>query len=237
MAALLLHGDNQFQSRQRLGQLIDEYTQRGYLVKRLEAAKVSEAELTTTLSAQNLFQEPTLVVIEGLHSLQTSNRKKKLILLITEIIPRLESEQKALVLWETRSLTKTMLKPFLAAGAEAQEFPVSQMLFKWLEQLSPQPTAKPNLLKTFQTVLDQENEFLVLTMLARQIRLLLQVKAGEEPSVPPFLKSKLARQAGLFTFEKLLEVHQKLFFIDRRSKSSGHHLNLKQELDLLLITL
>lgn len=238
---VLIHGDNTFKSREKLGSLIDELKTQAVELSRFDAPNLTLNELENTLLSNALFAQPEAILIEGLHSLPTSGRKKELLEYCSAYLQKQNNEPdsypKQLILWEKRLLTKTMLKPFVLHGAEIFEFKVSSQLFKWLESLSPEKTKKTSLLVALQTVLDQENEFIIFTMLARQIRLLLEIKSGAAPKIAPFLVSKYKKQASLFTEQQLLEIHQKLVQIDTNIKTSGSHLTLAQQLDLLVLKL
>jgi hypothetical protein len=236
---VLIHGDNTFKSREKLGAVIDQIKNQSIEITRFDAPSLSLSELENALLSNALFVQPEAILIEGLHSLPTSGRKKELLTYCSDYLQKQgkdpESYPKQLILWEKRLLTKTMLKPFVAAGAEVFEFKVSSQLFKWLESLSPEKTKKTSLLVALQTVLDQENEFIIFTMFARQVRLLLEIKGGSVPKVAPFLVAKLKKQASLFTEQQLLEIHKKLVQIDTHTKTSGSHLTLAQQLDLLVL--
>lgn len=236
---VLIHGDNTFKSREKLGAIIDQIKNENIEITRLDAPSLSLNDLENALLSNALFVQPEAILIEGLHSLPTSGRKKELLSYCSEYLQKQskdpESYPKQLILWEKRLLTKTMLKPFVAVGAEIFEFKVSSQLFKWLESLTPEKSRKTSLLVSLQTVLSQENEFIIFSMFARQIRLLLELKSGSLPKVAPFLVGKLKKQAGLFTEQQLLEIHKKLVQIDTNIKTSGSHLTLAQQLDLLVL--
>lgn len=248
MHMLILHGENQFDSRKQLGNAISDYTSRGYRIIRLEAIKVNRSVLEEAFGTHSLFAQPELIIIEGLHGLPVSAKKKELIeLLITQLknddsaadddTAGDSENQKECILWESRTLTKTMLKPFVSLGATIREYPISQMLFRWLDSLSTNSQSKPQQLKLLATTLEQENEFIVFTMLCRQIRLLLEVKTGGMPKVAPFILTKLQKQARVFTEDQLLSVHQRLSRIDLQMKSSQGYLGLPAQLDLLILSL
>ena len=237
--SVLIHGDNTFKSREKLGLVIDQIKTQSVEITRFDAPSLSISDLENALLSNALFVQPEAILIEGLHSLPTSGRKKELLTYCTDYLQKQsqdpESYPKQLILWEKRLLTKTMLKPFVSAGADIFEYKVSSQLFKWLESLSPEKSKKTSQLIALQTVLDQENEFIIFTMFARQIRLLLEIKGGSVPKVAPFLVGKFQKQASLFTEQQLLEIHRKLVQIDTHIKTSGSHLTLAQQLDLLVL--
>jgi DNA polymerase III delta subunit len=236
---VLIHGDNTFKSREKLGTVIDQIKAQSIEITRLDAPSLSLNDLENALLSNTLFGHPETILIEELHSLPTSSRKKELLTYCSEYLLKQstdpESYPKQLILWEKRLLTKTMLKPFMSVGVEIFEYKISSLLFKWLESLTPEKSRKTSLLVSLQKVLSQENEFVIFSMLSRQIRLLLEIKSGSVPKVEPFLVSRLKKQAGLFTEQQLLVIHKKLVQIDTHVKTSGSHLSLAQQLDLLVL--
>lgn len=233
----VIHGDNTFKSREKLGSVITQAKDLDHTIIRLEAAKLSLQDLEQALQASSLFAETETVILEGLHSLQTSQRKKDLTKMIVEYIGQNSPDAKYIVLWESRLLTKTMLKPFVTANSEIAEYKLGSALFTWLDSLSPVAQTKTRQLELLDQVKNQESEFAALSMLSRQIRLLLEIKTGEKPKVAPFILTKLNKQATPFSEEQLLKAHQELCKIDLSLKTSGSHLSLSQQLDLFVARL
>jgi len=240
---IIIHGDNQFESRHQLGTVITQYKQDGYSITRLEATKMTLAALDDAFGTTSLFAQPELIIIEGVHSLPTSQKKKEILQKIVAFAKqaRSESEQsessKTCVLWESRTLTKPMLKAFIEQGAIVKEYPISQTLFRWLDSLSTEQNTKKMQLTLLASTLQQENEFIIFTMLCRQIRLLLEVKTGGMPKVAPFILTKLQKQARVFTEAQLLAAHKKLYTLDLQMKSSKGYLSVPAQLDLFVLAL
>ena len=232
----ILHGEHLVASRQRLTELLDAARQQGQDVVRLEGKSLDLGKLEEVLGSSSLFGDKKLLLIEELHSLPKSKRKDQLIATIaTAASDTALQDSLSLILWEKRALTATMLKAF--PQAQVQEFKLSNQLFKWLESLSPHKPSKPAQLKLFHQVLVTEDAFLCLTMLIRQVRLLIQTKDGGKPAGAPFMIAKLSKQAQNFTLDQLLKMHHSLLEIDLKQKTSGSLLSLEQELDLLLLGL
>lgn len=240
MHMIIIHGDNQFESRRQLGTIITQYKQDGFAITRLEAAKITLAALDDAFGTTSLFAQPELIIIEGVHSLPTSQKKKEILQKIVAFTKQARSESesaKTCVLWESRTLTKPMLKPFVELGVFVKEYPISQTLFRWLDSLSTDQHTKKMQLTLLAKTIEQENEFVIFTMLCRQIRLLLEVKTGGMPKVAPFILTKLQKQARVFTEEQLLAAHKKLYILDLQMKSSKDYLSVPAQLDLFVITL
>ncbi len=228
----ILHGDNTIQSRERLVELITQAKNDGKTITRLPAKQLSEAELELALGANSLFGEERLIVIEELHSLPTSARKKQLIAILSTASE--DPGTPACVLWEKRSLTKTMLKAF--PNTQVKEYKMSKVLFRWLDSLSGQGEKKKQLELLHQAV-KQDGEFFVFTMLCRQIRMLIQAADGHPLKGAPFMISKLKKQSSTFTLAQLLRLHKHAYDLDLNLKTSGSPLTLAQQLDLFVLKL
>lgn len=272
--AIIIHGDNILKSRNCLNTYLDEFKKSNLRCIRYDAQTTEVKDLQEALYTRSLFGEQTALILEGLHSLPTSAKKKSLIQVILDFMNQESIEIKSnrkqsihiettvpetrIVLWEKRSLTKTMLKPFEQVTKnkttsknasnlyiQIESFPLSSVLFQWLESFLPSKRSGPHAMNTatqkqlmlFQKVVEQESEFVAFTMLARQIRLLIQIKDGDIPGIAPFLVKKLRSQSQAFELEDLLLIHQKLAAIDLALKTGKANLSLKQELDLLQVSL
>ncbi len=225
----LIHGDNQVASRNKLVELMDNLKARGEDINTLAADKLDRAKLESALLSESLFGGQKTLVLESLYSLPKSKKKDEFINLIcfasTDVI-----------LWEKKLLGKLELKK-LPTNLQVYEFKITPKLWNFLDQLSPNPKNKTTLLKLFkESVMGESAEFVFL-MLARQLRLLIQVKEGAPLKLAPFMHSKLQRQSQAFSLEQLLTLHQKLYTIDQKLKQSASLLDLEAELDLFLFNM
>src|SRR5690606_6575345 len=143
-----------------------------------------------------------VLVIEELHSLPKSAKKDTLIKQLKEA--HLSDAAPDIILWEKRSLTATMLKPF--AKATVEEFKLSPVLFKWLDKLGTEHTIS-QLLKVTHEVYAQDGAEFAFVMLIRQVRLLLAAKDDGQLKGAPFVVQKIKAQARAFSIEKLKELH------------------------------
>lgn len=223
----ILHGEQTSASRARLVALMDAAKESGQAITRLDAKSLTQSTLDEALGSQSLFDTPQLIVIEELHSLPTSARKKALISAVA-------SAQTDCILWEKRTLTKPMLKQFATAAVE--EFKLSNSLFAWLDMLGGNKSVAVKL-RTLHAAESAEGEYLCFVMIIRQIRLLIQAKEGGQIAGPPFMIAKLRAQANSFDLAQLLQLYRRLLEMDLRMKSSTPGLNLAQELDLLTMEL
>lgn len=229
---IILHGEQTVKSRDRLTELLQEAKDKGQDVVRLPAKEVTLASLEEAFASSSLFGTEKVLVFEELHSLPKSKKKDELLKAVAEAAQ--EHPDQPVIMWEKRALTATMLKPF--KGATVEEFKLSQVIWKWLDSLSPAAN-KTKLLQDLQTIYSQDGAELCFAMLARQIRLLISAKDDGQLKGAPFMISKLRKQAAAFTLEKLLQLHRTLLEIDLAQKTSQSRLTLQQQLDLLIYSL
>jgi DNA polymerase III delta subunit len=226
----LIIGENLAHSRAKLVELLEKAKTKQVASKTLEAKSLSLAKLEENLSSQNLFGEKQLLVVEALHSLPRSKRKDQLITLINQA-----EADNDIILWEKKALTKTQLKKF--SNAQVLNFPLSKAIWKFLDQFSPSKHSKIQQLKTLATAAKQDSAELCLIMLIKRVRELIQTLEGVSIKAAPFVKSKLQKQVRSFNKKQLLTIHQALYELDQRIKTSTNLLSVKAELDLLIINL
>ncbi len=228
MMLTILHGENIVDSRHKLLELITTAKNNHKSIERLDAKKINPVILESKLVKQDLFGTKITVVIEELHSLPRSKQKTLLI----ELIARSEID---VILWEKRKLTAAMIKKF--PQARNIEFKLSNALFGWLDSLSGHKNNTKQQLVTFHQALKTEDPHLCLIMLARQIRMLIEVKDSGSMAGAPWMIQKIKRQSQTFSLPQLLEIHHQLLKIDLRQKTSTNAISLDQELDLLLLNM
>lgn len=225
----LIHGDNQVNSRKKLTELLAEAKKQNKEIFQLNAEKLDRAQLESNLLSESLFGQEKILLLEGLYSLPKSKKKD-------EFIDLISSASIDIILWEKKLLSKTDLKK-LPNDLESYEFKITPKLWNFLDKLSPNPKSKNALLKTFHESIAIDSVEFIFLMMARQIRLLIQVKEGGAIKLAPFMLGKLKKQAGEFSLEKLLTIHQQLYQIDKKLKQSASLLSLEAELDLLLLNM
>lgn len=199
----------------------------------LELTKISGKELDVNqlelLSTPiSLFGQKRCLAIDGLLSLPKSKDKDKIIEIVTRRIGGLDCY---IVIWEKKDFSRAEQQKF---GQEFifKNFKLPEVLFKFLEKLSPSKTAEN--LRMFSAVIESVDPAFVFLMLVRQIRLLILSSENEVDSLPPWQVHKLSSQAKLFEKEKLCEIYKRLLEIDFQQKTSSFASDLSSELDLLL---
>ncbi len=225
----VIHGENQVASRKKLVELIEQAKKQNKEIVNLSAEKLDRAKLESALLSENLFGNEKLLIIEGIYSLPKSKKKDEFIELIS-------SASIETILWDKKSLTKTDFKK-LPTNLENFEFKITPKMWSFLDTLSPNPKAKTSMMKLFKESVEGDGAEFVFLMIARQIRILIQVKENNPPKMAPFMLSKLNRQAKEFSLQKLLDLHQQLYLIDQKQKQSTGLLSLESELDLLLFNM
>lgn len=228
MMLIILHGENIIDSRNKLVELINDAKNKNKSIERLDAKKINPGILESKLIKQDLFGTEITIIIEELHSLPRSKQKN----ILVELIAKSEVN---VILWEKRKLTATMLKKF--PQAKTIEFKLSNSLFNWLDSLSGNKKNKKQQITTLHQALKDEDPYLCLIMLARQTRMLIQVKESGTMAGSPWMVQKIKKQSQLFSLQQLLNIHRQLLNIDLHQKTSTNALNLDQELDLLLLNM
>ncbi|PIR58913.1 MAG: hypothetical protein COU69_02990 [Candidatus Pacebacteria bacterium CG10_big_fil_rev_8_21_14_0_10_56_10] len=245
---LILHGDNTVASRQALAAELTKLTSQpnhSHTV-RLDAGSLVPAELQEALGSSDLFGNHQLVVLECLHSLPRGARRQQLINLAaavpaatmdatTATAPADGGPPSRLILWEQRQLTPTMLKQFPQAKVRA--FKLGKAVFKWVQEMTRRGGQSSTQLTKLHQAINQDSAWTCLAMAARQLRLLLLVKAGGKPALAPFMVSQLSNQARTVELAELIEWQRRLGQIDIRHKTGQSSLSIEQELDLWQLSL
>ena len=189
--------------------------------------KVTLVDLQQAVESQSLFGGDRLICLENLVSRPRSKAKDEL---ISYLIDNTDSAE--VVIWEGKNITPAQKKKF--SSTQLNEFKLSKQLFSLLDALKPGSVTKTYTL--YLKVLEQDGEGLIFAMLARQVRLLLQAKDGGKLKGAPWQVTKLKQQAGYFTMQQLLKIHNQLLQIDIELKTGGL-LSLRQNLDRLILTI
>lgn len=230
----LIHGDYQSQSRDCLNQLISQFQQSGnHELIRLDGANVDFTELVQACESQSLLVTHRLIVLENLHHQATKNLLKVIIPYLEELIARPSNQSyHPLILWEPVLLAPKMLKPF--ARASVKVFRIPATVFRFLESLMPGKQAQ--FIPLYQHLIKIEAPEALLIMIARQLRLLIQV-SDPNFTLPSWQLNKLLHQRRAFSEEGLLSFHDAIVDLDRRAKRGKLVGTLSDELLLLLLNL
>lgn len=205
----LIHGSN-LPAFRALKEVLDTYDELS--VSRLTGSELSLKDLKEALLTPALIGK-RLVVVEDL----SRNRSQAVAAEIKKYLYQFPQETE-LIFYERRSLPPE--SPLLNLTKKIKYFPEpkGQSVFEWADsvgarQLGPSLSGWQERMAT-----GEEPEYLLL-MLVRQFRLLLLLAAGEDPKVPPFVKSKLSSQVKFWRGEELKRAYQELWRIDRENKT------------------
>ncbi|KKT37663.1 MAG: hypothetical protein UW26_C0027G0009 [Candidatus Collierbacteria bacterium GW2011_GWF1_44_12] len=224
---IIIHGENTKGSYSRLNLLIENHRKEGKNIISYNAAEIDITRLEQELNPSDLFGNQSLLVISNLFSGPKSKQKEALKISLQEKVDQ------PVVLYEQKEVPPTSLKPF--TGSQIEVFKVSPQIFKFLESLSPNSP----LLAQFNSLLSQEAEVeFIYAMLVRQIRLLITAKTNpNQLKTAPFVKRLLIIQAGKFSLEHLLDLHHRLYLIDKQIKLGKTSLDMESLLTGFLTAL
>jgi len=224
---IIIHGSNQVKAQEKLSSLIAEAQKKGLEIEKKEAKDLSSASLSQSLNSSSLFSSSRLIIINDLLSLPQSNNRKKLI----EILKK--AKTKNLIVFEGKDVHPATIKSLSAL--QIFHFKEDLSIYKFLESLVP---GKPKpALKILKEIVDSRQSLEKLFfMLIRHTRQLIQVKTSESLKLAPWQLSKLKKQSSLFTTNQLIDLHQKLYKIDKRQKLSQIK-GLETELKHLVLNL
>lgn len=221
----ILHGLDNISSRNFLNTLITPG------VIRYNPESIDTEELIQLSQGGGLFDEEKTIIIENFFSKKNKNQKE-----LTDFLNN--SKNLNLIIWQDRELTKNEQSSLKTA--KIQEFKLSKFLFTFLDQIKP--NNKLNI-KNFHEALETTPTELLFFMITKQIRILLALKTpskkqiDETKRLADWQKSKLLKQANLFTEGQLKKSFQKLAELDLKIKTGESSLNLTQAIDIWLINL
>lgn len=239
----ILHGDDTTNSRNKLVDLITQakFAQREII--QLDGRKCTLTDIKQALESQSLFGQDKLVTIENLFSRPDSNEKKNIINYFSK---SLKPSTYHLIIWESRQLTPTQLKPF--PKNNILEFKLPAVIFQFLDIFSPRNPSQtlkllnqvlfgyPPLTKGGQGGVPPEMLF---GMLIKRLRYL--IAASHSPQTLAKFKElrdwqqrKILTQARQFTTAQLLSLNQKFIETDFCIKTSKTNLDLSTKLQLIL---
>ncbi len=216
----IVHGEDTLSSYKRLSELVEQYKAKNIDVSIKDAGELDVATLRQETGSTDLFGTSNCLVIKNLLSGTKSKIKENLI----ETLKKMTEVE--IVLYEAKKLTDTALKSFSRAKVEA--FNINPVIFKFLDILRPGNTRVILLGWNRLLELGHEPEY-VFSMVARQIRLLIQAKSGASYlKLSPYPKKLITAQANYFTLNHLLDLHHHLYETDKRIKTGLSPLPLDQ---------
>jgi len=218
----LLHGEDSVRSLEKLWQLKSEAKLAGCEVREIDASKTSKPAWEQFFNEQSMFGDALLVVLN--YSGAKDLDEKFLIGNSTDII-----------IHEKKKLYATPSIP----GLKVERFDLEQIIFDFLDGLAP--GEQKAFLPIWKELLRHQPAEMLITMIGRQMRLLLLMKDNCQDGPKEWLdiawqKKKLGSQANKFTREHMVDLHNRLLRIDFNNKSGKSILNLADQLELWLIS-
>lgn len=224
----IIHGDNTVLSRKQLQKEIKKRVSAGKPARSYAAVNLTLPVLTEALQSTSLFGDEHVLVIERLFRMRAKNLRDQMINILSD------QSQVDIILWEDNVVSATNLKLLQVAKPTVIVFKTSPLVFQAMD-LFGNPKEKKRLLQQLHAAYDQDTPEFVFSMLARQVRLLINFVEGETGTMKPYTLQKVSRQAQYFSLEKLRKIHQLLLEIDLSQKLSTSTLTLEQRIDLLAL--
>jgi len=122
----IFHGDNQFDSRQALNKLLEQYTQYDQL--KTDSKNIDLDRVNLFLQSSSLFAEKKVLIIENFFS-----ANKSIIDKLIKVVK--DSNDIDLIIWQDKALNATQLKTF--PQSKVQLFALSNKLFGCLNAVRP----------------------------------------------------------------------------------------------------
>ncbi len=226
----LLHGDYPEHSRQVLNELHERAKDKEIRV--LDGRQVDETSLTQALKSSSLFGGDTVIIIENLFG--KLGKKTTLIKKLSDILAD-QASQSDVILWEEKEVSPTVIKS-LGPKAKIQLFKLPVLIFQFLDAFRPRNGK--NLLTLYKQLAATEAPELIFVMMARRIRLLIQLADGAIPmGLQSWQISRLTLQAKSFTMEKLLTLYSMMLEKEVSIKTGVTPFSFSQHVEQVLITL
>lgn len=227
----LLHGANVVGSRERLLAYYVRAKEKSWDVIALSGEKIDFGGLLDAVRGQSLISSGQLVVIENLLSTNRASGEILKKFLKEAEKDYLKGMSTVLVLWEKKTIDGRKLRS-LQKYFQVEVFKTPVSLFAFLDSLGG---SSMEVLVSLQRAKRENPPEMLLAMMGRQVRLLIQVKAGGAARLAPWQKRNLENQAARFELSGLIELHSKLLDLDRKQKKSQLPEDLSSSLDLLVV--
>jgi DNA polymerase III delta subunit len=218
MKIIVLHGDNERASYQRLEKFIGVAKTRGWQVNFIDGPE----SISEKLISVSLFGQEPFFVIRDINKWPPTTFKK--------IKKVLEKGEGTVVIYHNDFLGKTLLES-LPKTAKLEEFKLPRIIFDFLDSFYP-GNAKRTLRLLHELVAKEPPEF-VFAFLAKHTRDLFWVTTGSSLPYPSWRVLKLKAQASKYKKEDLKSLIKELSEIDIKVKTS--EAELIPSLDLLIV--
>lgn len=225
----IVHGDDIVSSRKYLSE--EKQRQKNFVIFEAEALTITD--LVQNIEGKSLFDEKTAIVVENFLSKKVSKDTEEIVSFLNK-----HAGDSNVVFWEGKEISKKSLGRFSKSVNKLFKFP--QRLFLFLDSIKPR--GGKDIISLFHETIKNVEVELVFFMLIRQFRLLLALSdeksegtIDEVLRLAPWQRSKLTKQAQLFTKEELKNTYSKLCKIDVMQKTGGLNYKLTQAIDFFLL--
>lgn len=219
MRIIVVHGDNNLESYNRLQALIEIAKTKNFEILRSDPSR----PISEQLVSESLFNQQRLIVVEDYKLID-----KRTI----EWIKKNDQIPVSLLIFHQSTIPKNFIES-LPKIDKIEEFQPPKIIFNFLESFYPGNSS--NVLKLLHRIVEKDPIELIFFLLTRHIRDLYWIKVDPTGTGYPYWKvEKLKKQASLFTTQNLIELISYLCEIDIRSKTSLE--NLLDLLDLLIVS-
>lgn len=220
----LIHGSDYLSSRNFFTDLKEKSSDYFYA----DSDNLITEELLQVLSGTSLFQKKNLIFLENLYS-----KKYKELSDVEKILTKYE-KQSEIYIWESKEISKIATK---AIKFNDQNFKLPNNIFQFLDSLKPNSSANVSMAAE---ALENTSEEILFYMITRQFRILNSIfdskkNIDEVKKLLPWQRSKLERQARLFGKEKLKDIYNKIFEIEKEIKTGELSYSLRNAIDFLMI--
>lgn len=225
----IIHGDDVASSRQFFMTMKNKFPD----AVSLPIEETTVTALTQIFEGGSLFEESKIVFFENFLS---KLGKKKDSSGVLEYIKTHASHD--IYFWEGKSLTPGVINQF--KGAINQQFKLPQVLFRFLDQIMP---GNKYAVALFHEALQTADVEIIFYMIVRHFRLLLALtntgkeQIDEVKNMPPWQKTKLQKQASLFTKDDLVQLYLSLFTIDHHQKTGQLPVPTPTAIDFFLLAI
>lgn len=220
----LVHGNDTMSSRRYFLSQKDENT------TTFDAEILNPVELAQSMQGSGLFESSRKIFIENLFT----RKGAKSINPLSQILQ--DNKNAEIYIYADKEIGVKTLSEF--PKFENQNFKIPQSIWTFLDGIRPN---NPRNITSFHNALAGSEAEIIFAMIIRQFRLLLGVSsksknnAEEVKKLADWQKSKLIRQASLFSSDKLKQIYKSLYKIEKSQKTGSTNLNLVQNIDILLL--
>lgn len=224
----LIHGENLAQSRDFYLQFKKKYPNQ----RIFEGEAVNATDLIQSLEGKGLFNDAETIFLENFLSKRKQSSERDLIIDILA-----SAKDQNIILWEQKEIGKKDLGKI--KNIKIEKFDLPKIIFKFLDSI--EPNNGQSSIKLFHETLETESAELLFFMIVRKFRILLGLSNNngqpidEVKNMQPWQQSKVQKQANDFGQDRLLDVYNKLFYIESSFKVGLLPTSLINAIDFLLL--